>query len=657
MQPGGQSLVDRLLAAKNTIAGQALAKVVCKATTEEIMGPKRKHLDFLLQATNEMNVSIPQLADLLIERTQNSSWVVSFKALITIHHLMCFGNERFEAYMASHNHRLQPASYLDRMGMPGGDMSNYIRRYASYLNEKRESYKLMGYDFCKIKRGKDDGVLRTMPTEKLLKALPILQKQLDALLEFDVTPNELTNGVINSCFFLLIKDLIRLYAAFNDGMINLLEKYFDMNKKQCREALDIYKKFLDRTDKVSNFLKVAETSGMERSEIPDLSRRIDENNSAPSSLLEALENHLAHMEGKKISQTSISRQQTEQDLKSFSRDLIFNDSDDPQKILEEEAKALAQFNKSKDSSSPSAFTQSTATTSNNFGDTDFFSQQTSSNGQHAKPSTTIQQQQLLTDDLFSLATPPAQTSTNSFFNNNQNVFPAFQEPPQHQQQQPFQNMLDTSLPRKEETSSIETSLASNITEASFFDDILQPTSMSSNKNPSTMPLFTNNQSISATNKPFQTGDLNSSLNQLLENLDMKDRSKIGKDHQWTPNEGKNQKIGMATGAMASPSTAWPNQPSMGAPFGGIGVQPTTMWQPTATPASTNPFAAPSGPSIYMMNVTRPYYPVPMGFGGMGARPMGAGTNPFAAQPQFGASPFGQQPKPNQQQVNDPFGNL
>lgn len=45
MQPGGQSLVDRLLAAKNTIAGQALAKVTCKATTEEIMGPKRKHLE------------------------------------------------------------------------------------------------------------------------------------------------------------------------------------------------------------------------------------------------------------------------------------------------------------------------------------------------------------------------------------------------------------------------------------------------------------------------------------------------------------------------------------------------------------------------------------------------------------------------------------
>lgn len=47
----------------------------------------------LLQCTNEPNVSIPQLANLLIERTQHSSWIVVFKALITVHHLMCYGNE------------------------------------------------------------------------------------------------------------------------------------------------------------------------------------------------------------------------------------------------------------------------------------------------------------------------------------------------------------------------------------------------------------------------------------------------------------------------------------------------------------------------------------------------------------------------------------
>lgn len=111
-----------------------------------------------------------------------------------------------------------------------------------------------------------------------------------------MTPNELTNGVINSCFYLLTKDIVRLYAAFNDGMINLLgkktrrsrtktklelsllhsEKYFDMNKKQCREALDIYKKFLDRTDKVGNFLKVAE---VRKEKLEKKSARLDEKRS------------------------------------------------------------------------------------------------------------------------------------------------------------------------------------------------------------------------------------------------------------------------------------------------------------------------------------------------------------------------------------------
>ena len=60
MQPGGQSIVDRFLAAKNTIAGQALAKVVCKATTEEMMGPKRKHLDCKCCCQTRLSWKIPR---------------------------------------------------------------------------------------------------------------------------------------------------------------------------------------------------------------------------------------------------------------------------------------------------------------------------------------------------------------------------------------------------------------------------------------------------------------------------------------------------------------------------------------------------------------------------------------------------------------------
>ncbi|XP_062564217.1 phosphatidylinositol-binding clathrin assembly protein LAP isoform X5 [Armigeres subalbatus] len=295
----GQTINDRLLAARHSLAGQGLAKSVCKATTEEMIGPKKKHLDYLVHCTNEPNVSIPHLANLLVERSQTANWVVVYKALITTHHMLAYGNERFIQYLASSNSSFQLNNFLDKGGVQGAvgarmgyDMSPFIRRYAKYLNEKALSYRTVAFDFCKLKRGKEEGSLRVMNADKLLKTLPVLQAQLDSLLEFDCTSNDLTNGVINMCFMLLFRDLIRLFACYNDGIINLLEKYFDMNKKQCRDALDLYKKFLTRMDRVGEFLKVAENVGIDKGDLPDLTK-------APSSLLEALEQHLATLEGKK----------------------------------------------------------------------------------------------------------------------------------------------------------------------------------------------------------------------------------------------------------------------------------------------------------------------------------------------------------------------
>ncbi|XP_033968963.1 phosphatidylinositol binding clathrin assembly protein b isoform X4 [Trematomus bernacchii] len=299
----GQSITDRITAAQHSVTGSAVSKTVCKATTHEVMGPKKKHLDYLIHCTNEMNVNIPQLADSLFERTTNTSWVVVFKSLITTQHLMVYGNERFVQYLASRNTLFNLSNFLDKSGLQGYDMSTFIRRYSRYLNEKAVSYRQVAFDFTKVKRGVD-GVMRTMNTEKLLKTIPIIQNQMDALLDFNVNANELTNGVINAAFMLLFKDSIRLFAAYNEGIINLLEKYFDMKKTQCKEGLDIYKKFLTRMTRISEFLKVAEQVGIDRGDIPDLSQ-------APSSLLEALEQHLASLEGKKVKDsTAASRAST-----------------------------------------------------------------------------------------------------------------------------------------------------------------------------------------------------------------------------------------------------------------------------------------------------------------------------------------------------------
>ncbi|MGH0185666.1 UNVERIFIED_CONTAM: hypothetical protein FKN15_018863 [Acipenser sinensis] len=199
----GQSITDRITAAQHSVTGSAVSKIVCKATTHEIMGPKKKHLDFLrvsgsnpdrdlIQCTNEMNVNIPHLADTFFERTTNGSWVVVFKALIATHHLMVYGNERFIQYLASRNTLFNLSNFLDKSG--------------------------------------------------------------------------------------------------------LQEKYFDMKKIQCKEGLDIYKKFLTRMTRISEFLKVAEQVGIDKGDIPDLSQG---QHSLKCCLITCKYRHIFHQSGRK----------------------------------------------------------------------------------------------------------------------------------------------------------------------------------------------------------------------------------------------------------------------------------------------------------------------------------------------------------------------
>ncbi|XP_026174280.1 clathrin coat assembly protein AP180-like isoform X4 [Mastacembelus armatus] len=287
----GQTLTDRIAAAQYQLTGSDMARAVCKATTHEVMAPKKKHLEYLVSATNTTNVNIPQMADTLFERSTNASWVVVFKALVTTHHMCVHGNERFIQYLASRTSLFNLSNFIDKTGSHGYDMSTFIRRYGRYLNEKAFAYRQMAFDFTRVKKGAE-GVMRTMTTEKLLKGMPVLQTQIDTLLEFDVHPKELNNGIINAAFMLLFKDLVKLFASYNDGIINLLEKYFKMKKSDCKEALEIYKRFLTRVTKIGEFMKLAETVGVDKNDIPDI-------NYAPSSILESLETHMNGLEDTK----------------------------------------------------------------------------------------------------------------------------------------------------------------------------------------------------------------------------------------------------------------------------------------------------------------------------------------------------------------------
>ncbi|XP_070568753.1 phosphatidylinositol-binding clathrin assembly protein LAP-like isoform X21 [Ptychodera flava] len=662
----GQSVMDRVTAAKHTVTGSGLAKSVCKATTEEIMGPKKKHLDYLLQCTHEPNVNIPQLGELLIERTNNASWVIVFKALIASHHLMVYGNERFSQYLASRTNLFNLSSYLDKSGTQGYDMSTFIRRYSKYLNEKALAYRTVAFDFCRAKRGKDDGILRTMGSEKLLKTLPVIQGQLDALLDFECSTNELSNGVINSCFLLLFKDSIRLFACYNDGIINLLEKYFDMNKKQCKEGLDIYRKFLIRMERMSEFLKVAEQVGIDKGEIPDLAK-------APSSLLDALEQHLGSLEGKKSTGTARNvniSSQVAASLTQTSNSLASIEAEEKRKALEDEKSRLLQLKEQrlKEASqpatapSPQSSPQITATKA------PVVSSQNPFTPAPVVVPPPVQQpaiQATQQPDLFATSPPPGPSQTtrpsddlmalegNPFAANIQ----AAMQP----------SVMAAPAPTPNVWGSPNGFTNNNVVGADFdkvfgasaepvktvdgLGDILQPISSTGTTQPEPQQA-----SLASSDK-----DLDSTLANLAGNLDINSAGQKKTQHQWTK-PASNVRTGGTQWSQAQSATTWPSANTMES---SNQQKPKPGGQPADWRGSaySGHFATQPTPAIQTMMSGRPY--------GMTGGPAMLGTGMYPQQQPYGMmnqpmgmqqmNAFGNQPMtaPVSQPVQpkDPFGNL
>ncbi|XP_065907439.1 phosphatidylinositol-binding clathrin assembly protein LAP-like [Dysidea avara] len=288
------TVIDKATAFKNSVTGANLNKIVCKASSREMLGPKKKHVDFLIHMTNDSKVSMPVMVDLLADRLRINNWVVAFKALVTSHNLMTLGNERYLQCLATRSNNFNLDLFSDKSDLLAYDMSSYLRRYGKYLNCVSASYRALAMDVCRLPKG-EGGAIRRMETTKLLKTAPHIHTMLQNLLDIDLQVSELTNGVINTAFLMLYKDLIKLFHAYNDSMINLLEKYFEMKKAEAKEALEIYRKFLPVGDRVKGFLQVAKDVGIDKDSTLDLKE-------VTADLLPALEEHLKDLEsGKKTS--------------------------------------------------------------------------------------------------------------------------------------------------------------------------------------------------------------------------------------------------------------------------------------------------------------------------------------------------------------------
>jgi hypothetical protein len=94
------------------------------------------------------------------------------------------------------------------------------------------------------------------------------------------------NDISLTAFRLLVMDLLVLFHVMNEGMVNILQHFFEMSKPDAQRTLNIYRTFVKQTDNVVKYLSVARNyEHVTRLEIPTLKH-------APTVLTNQLEDYV-----------------------------------------------------------------------------------------------------------------------------------------------------------------------------------------------------------------------------------------------------------------------------------------------------------------------------------------------------------------------------
>ncbi|WVQ83725.1 hypothetical protein IAT38_005869 [Cryptococcus sp. DSM 104549] len=271
-----------------------IVKLACKPKNAL---PKSKYIDVLIAATYADDNSLNEIIRSLSVRLRETNGVVVFKALLTLHQMIRTGSTETLLDVLSRQDILKLRS-IERQHFDGYMPPASMGSYAVYLEWRIRGYRELKYDVVRVQaesNRRSDGMganskarrLRHLPVEKgLLREVKQVQKMLDCLIDCKFYNDDLKDENTVLAFRLLIKDLLVLFQAGNEGVCNILEHYFEMSKVDAKDAFDIYKSFIKQTDRVVDFLGVArKLHHVLNVPVPNLKH-------APTGLVKALEEYL-----------------------------------------------------------------------------------------------------------------------------------------------------------------------------------------------------------------------------------------------------------------------------------------------------------------------------------------------------------------------------
>ncbi|KAH7659819.1 ENTH/VHS domain-containing protein [Dioscorea alata] len=172
--------------------------------------------------------------------------MVAIKTLIVIHRALREVDPSFREelinYTKSSGHMLNLSHFKDGSSLNAWDYSAWVRTYALYLEERLECFRVLKYDIeterCRTSE---------LDTIDLLEHLPALQQLLFRLISCQVIAFIAFNSIS------VAGESVNIYNAINDGTLNVVDKFFEMQRHDALRSLEIYRKAGHQAELLSEF--------------------------------------------------------------------------------------------------------------------------------------------------------------------------------------------------------------------------------------------------------------------------------------------------------------------------------------------------------------------------------------------------------------------
>lgn len=261
---------------------------IVKATNHVERPAKERHIKAIFAAVsaNRPRADVAYCIHALARRlSKTHNWAVALKTLVILHRALREVDPTFHEelvnYGRSRSHMLNLAHFKDDSSPNAWDYSGWVRTYALFLEERLECFRVLKYDIeTERSRTKD------LDTPELLEQLPALQRLMSRILNCQPQGAALHNFIIQLALSMVASESIKIYNAISDGTVNLVDKFFEMQRHDALKSLDIYRMAGQQAERLSEFYEVCKSLDVGRGE------KFIKIEQPPASFIQAMEEYV-----------------------------------------------------------------------------------------------------------------------------------------------------------------------------------------------------------------------------------------------------------------------------------------------------------------------------------------------------------------------------